>query len=361
MKTNMKVPIGKGVLGRVVNAKGEPIDGKGNLEMQYVPVVRSEQFSASDVDKESRYTGLFEIGIKPFDLLAPVPRNGSVSLIASWGVGKVTLLHELIRTMKMKYKGKAVVVTVAGRSGELEDIMSSYSESGILDSVTVILLEKDSTEEARYQGVMGGLTMVNHWSEDAGEDVMLVVDQLALDTRTVSLVQLWGKHCRTSGLTVISGYTQDDLDPDESPVTIPTDAEVVFSGELSRRGLYPAIDPLKSSSRLFKEDLLSAGHTTIRNEVVDLLRRRVELPKDPASCSMEERQELERAERVERYLTQPFYVAQLLNNIPGEQVSLDETLRSFRAMVKGEYDHLTLDDLSYIGGLNKWDRGIGRG
>ncbi|MCB0710851.1 MAG: hypothetical protein KDD67_00825 [Ignavibacteriae bacterium] len=352
MDINYTVPVGQEVVGRILSAGGKTIDGRGELLTTRVPVVDAHTLRATESDAVGTKSELFEIGIKPFDLFAPVPRNGVISLIAAWGVGKVVLLHELMRTMKMCYRGRTVVVTVAGGPGELEDMKTEYQESGILDSMTAILLEKDALMEERRSALLDGLTIARHWNREEGRNVLFIVDQLALDEETAPLLRTWGSSERGACLTLISGFSQDELERGESLVDVEADTEIALSGDLSRRGLYPAIDPLKSSSRLFQDQLIEAEHRRVREETLSVLSKGARLvEKSSEALTEEEKRELDRARRIEHFLTQPFYVAQLHNNIPGVQVPLAETLRSLQGILSGVYDHLPTEELLYTGAL----------
>lgn len=346
------VPVGSGTLGRILDSNACPLDnGPHAFESRAKQMKGGAAARAGTAPRE-----FFRIGIKPFDLFAPVPRNGIVSLIASWGVGKIVLLHELIRTMKVVYGGRSVVVTVEGGPRELADIDSSYRESGVFDSMTVILVNRGSSREERRNAVLNGLTVARHAAEVEGCNVLFAVDQLALDEETVALIASQPECDDASVLTVISGYHFDEANPDERPVAVPADVAIVFSTDLARRGLYPAIDPFESTSTILTEEIVGAEHVRIAAQVRALLKSARELRCragfDDATVDPDEHVLLERATRAERFLTQPFYVAQLANGIPGEQVDVKDSLRQFAALLDGEYDHLPVEAFSYVGTIS---------
>ena len=354
MNEEYRVSVGSGVLGRILNFNGEPIDGEGTLNAEMKPTLIVDVDGRFRSQRKYEPGQLFETGIKPFDLFAPVPRDGIVSLVASWGVGKVVLLHELIRTMKIVHKGKAVVITVAGGPRELEDMKASYRESGVLDSMTAILLEEGASNKAKRQAVLNGLTIAHDWLENHHENLLFIVDQLALDRETVKILREWPPNRRGSSMTVISGFYQDEIGLSEELVSIEPDAQIVFSTNLARQGLYPAIDPFTSSSQLFDAGVIDARHMRVKQETVELLKKGRELlQKSSELLSEEELRLIEQAKRIERFLTQPFYVAQLHNGIPGQQVPLAETLNSLEAMLNGLYDHVPVKDFAYIGGIDQ--------
>ena len=357
--SNHGVPIGREVLGRILNSVMQPMDDKGPLNA--ARAVRLELGGTgvgnTKAVQETPQT-LYPLGIKPLDLFAPVPRNGILSLIAAWGVGKIVLLHELMRTMKVVKGGRSVVVTVTGGPRELEDVKSTYRETGVLDSSTIILIPKDAPLKDRRDAVLAGMTMACHAAEVESSDVLFAVDRLALDSGTVSMLRDLASGQAGSILTVLSGYYQDERDPDEVVMSVDSDARVVFSADLSRRGLYPAVDPLESWSNILDPAILGERHVQIAREVRELLsvaRNLSEAKENPLTEA--EAQIVGRAERVQQFLTQPFYVAQLYNGIPGEQVSVEDMLDNFARLLAGEYDHAPLKSLGYIGSLD----GIGEG
>ncbi len=344
------IPVGPNVAGRILNVKMEPIDREGQISALRIVRLEPSKKSVAAVPRKK----LYPLGIKPLDLLTPVPEYGILSLIAAWGVGKIVLMHELMRTMKVVKGGRSVIVTVTGGPRELDVAAAAYKETGVLDSCTVILVPKDASQKERRNAFLAGLTMARHIAEVEKLDVLFAVDQLALDAETAPMLKEAPSGEAGSILTILSGYVQDELDSDETLIPIEADARVVFSSSLSRRGLYPAVDPLESWSTILEESLLGERHVRIAREVRELLEAARELleAQENEPRSEDDLRTIERAGRIERFLTQPFYVAQLHNGIPGEQVSIESMLDGFEAILAGEYDSVPLKALSYIGSLD---------
>ena len=382
--TGIQVPVGEATLGRMFNVLGEPIDGEGALpsetpqwEIHRKPPVFSEQRPATE---------LLETGIKVIDLLEPYPKGGKIGLFGGAGVGKTVLIQELIHNVAMEHNGYSIFTGVGERSREGNDLWREMQESGVADKTALVFGQMNESPGVRMRVALSGLTMAEHFRDVEHKDVLLFIDNIfrfvqagsevsTLRGRMPSAVgyqptlanemgQLQERIISTKDGSVTSVQAvyvpADDLtDPATATTFAHLDATTVLSRKISEQGIYPAVDPLESSSRILEADIVGAEHYRIARRVQETLQKYQELQDIIAILGMDElsdedRQTVNRARRIQRFLAQPTHVAEKFTGIPGVYVPLKETLRGFAAIVDGEMDQYpeaafynvgTLDDV----------------
>jgi len=346
-KTNIEIPVGEAVFGRVVDHTGIPIDGMGPIEGTRISLTDK----AVGGESGRAATRQFATGIKPIDLLLPVPLGGVIRWTTPWMVGSAVLMCELMRTMKFVHGGRTVMVAVEGRPRELDDLRLTFLESGIHDSVALILIPADAPLRDRRNGALAGLTLARNLVESEGRNVLFVVDRLALTEETVEAIRTVPGNDAAAMTTLVTSFAHDDVGHEEEQFEIDEDVEVVFAPHLAERGLYPAIDPFGSTSRMLRPESVGAEHVRVAETTRALLTMAHETRTNNShqDSSNANAATLARAARLEQFLTQPFYVAQLYTAIPGEFVAPDETLRATARLLDGAYDHLPEEAFSYIG------------
>lgn len=339
------VPVGKVLFGRILDHNCNPIDGMGPIE-----AMNSESTERADSGEMNRNRpAMFVTGIKPIDLMLPVPHGGVVSWTTPWMVGAAVLMFELMRTMKFIHGGSTVMVAVEGRPRELDDLRLTLRESGIHDSVTVILIPADAPARDRRNGVLAGLAIARNLIESEKRNALFVVDRLALTEEVVEMIRSFPNEGNVAMTTLVTSFAHDDNG--DANDRFAADVQIVFDPNLAMRGLYPAIDLFRSESRMLQPGLIAAEHVRLAEASRELLRQLYDarLNASKSDRSSEEKNVLDRAARLERFLTQPFYVAQLYNAIPGEFVPPDTMLSEIAQLLEGNYDHLSEESLSYIG------------
>jgi F-type H+-transporting ATPase subunit beta len=361
------VPVGNGTLGRIFNLLGEPIDLGGPVEYEERwPIHRP----APSVEALMPTTEMFETGIKVVDLLAPYAKGGKVGLFGGAGVGKTVLIQELINNLAQEHGGLSAFCGVGERSREGNDLWLEMKESGVIDKTILVFGQMNEPPGARMRVALSGLTMAEYFREKGGQDVLLFIDNIfrfvqagsevsALLGRMPSQVgyqptletemgQLQERITSTRDGSVTSVQAiyvpADDLtDPAPASVFAHLNATTVLSRAISEKGIYPAVDPLDSTSTILKADILGDEHFTVANRVKEILQRYKELQDIIAilgidELSDEDRQTVQRARRIQRFLSQPFHVAEQFTGTPGRYVPIAETVRGFKEILEGKHD-----------------------
>ncbi len=361
------VPVGNGTLGRIFNLLGEPIDLGGEVEFEERwPIHRP----APTVENLMPTTEMFETGIKVVDLLAPYAKGGKVGLFGGAGVGKTVLIQELINNLAQEHGGLSAFCGVGERSREGNDLWLEMKESGVIDKTMLVFGQMNEPPGARMRVALTGLTMAEYFREQGGQDVLLFIDNIfrfvqagsevsALLGRMPSQVgyqptletemgQLQERITSTRDGSVTSIQAiyvpADDLtDPAPASVFAHLNATTTLSRAISEKGIYPAVDPLDSTSTILKPDILGEEHFTIANRVKEILQRYKELQDIIAILGIDELSDEDklivgRARRVERFLSQPFFVAEQFTGLPGQYVPIAETIRGFKEIIDGQHD-----------------------
>ena len=361
------VPVGNGTLGRIFNLLGEPIDLAGDVEYEERwPIHRP----APTVENLMPTTEMFETGIKVVDLLAPYAKGGKVGLFGGAGVGKTVLIQELINNLAQEHGGLSAFCGVGERSREGNDLWLEMKESGVIDKTMLVFGQMNEPPGARMRVALTGLTMAEYFREQGGQDVLLFIDNIfrfvqagsevsALLGRMPSQVgyqptletemgQLQERITSTRDGSVTSIQAiyvpADDLtDPAPASVFAHLNATTTLSRAISEKGIYPAVDPLDSTSTILKPDILGEEHFSIANRVKEILQRYKELQDIIAILGIDELSDEDklivgRARRVERFLSQPFFVAEQFTGLPGQYVPIAETIRGFKEIIDGQHD-----------------------
>ena len=378
------VPVGEKTLGRMFNVLGDPIDGEPPVdaeaprwEIHRSAPTFADQMPAADI---------LETGIKVIDLIEPYPKGGKIGLFGGAGVGKTVLIQALIQNVAMEHGGYSIFTGVGERSREGNDLWGEMRESGVSDKTALVFGQMNESPGVRMRVALSGLTMAEHFRDVEHKDVLLFIDNIfrfvqagsevsTLRGRMPSAVgyqptlanemgQLQERITSTKDGSVTSVQAvyvpADDLtDPATATTFAHLDATTVLSRKISEQGIYPAVDPLESSSRILEADIVGAEHYRIARKVQEILQKYRELQDIIAILGMDElsdedRQTVNRARRIQRFLAQPTHVAEKFTGIPGVYVPLKETLRGFAAIVDGEMDQYpeaafynvgTLDDV----------------
>jgi F-type H+-transporting ATPase subunit beta len=375
------VPVGEKTLGRIMNVLGEPIDEAGDIGNEEVwPIHRS---APSFADQASAVE-LLETGIKVIDLICPFAKGGKVGLFGGAGVGKTVTLMELIRNIAMEHSGYSVFAGVGERTREGNDFYHEMTDSGVIDKVALVYGQMNEPPGNRLRVALTGLTMAEFFREE-GRDVLLFIDNIyrytlagtevsALLGRMPSavgyqptLAQEMGAlqeritSTKTGSITSIQAVyvPADDLtDPSPATTFAHLDATLVLSRQIAELGIYPAVDPLDSTSRQLDPLVVGQDHYDTTRAVQGTLQRYKELKDIIAILGMDELSEedkltVTRARKLERFLSQPFFVAEVFTGSPGKYVSLKETISGFRAIVDGEHDSLPEQAFYMVGGIEE--------
>jgi len=364
------VPVGDATLGRIFNLLGEPIDEGDPLEEggERWPIHRAAP-QASDLAPTQE---ILETGIKVIDLLAPYAKGGKVGLFGGAGVGKTVLIQELIRNIAEEHEGLSAFVGVGERSREGNDLWLEMKESGVIDKTMLVFGQMNEPPGARLRVALSGLTMAEYYREQGGQDVLLFVDNIfrfvqagsevsallgrmpsavgyqpTLETEMGGLQERITSTERGSVTSIQAVYVPADdyTDPAPASVFAHLNATTALSRAISEKGIYPAVDPLDSSSTILKPDILGEEHYRTATEVQEVLQRYKELQDIIAilgidELSDEDKQTVSRARKIERFLSQPFFVAEQFTGRTGEYVPVAETVRGFREILDGEHDDL---------------------
>lgn len=375
------VPVGRATLGRIMNVLGQPIDEKGPIDTPTHSPIHRAPPTFTDLTTS---TILFETGIKVIDLLCPIAKGGKVGLFGGAGVGKTVNMMELIRNIAVEHSGYSVFAGVGERTREGNDFYHEMKESGVLDKVALIYGQMNEPPGNRLRVALTGLSVAEHF-RDEGKDVLLFIDNIYRFTLAGTEVSaLLGRmpsavgyqptlaeemgtlqeritSTKTGSITSVQAVyvPADDLtDPSPATTFAHLDSTIVLSRQISELGIYPAIDPLASRSRQLDPLIVGHEHYKVAQDVLKVLQRYKELKDIIAILGMDELSEedkmaINRARRIQRFLSQPFFVAEVFTGAPGKYVPLKETIRSFRAILNGEYDHLPEQAFYMIGSIDE--------
>lgn len=375
------VPVGTATLGRIMNVLGEPIDERGPInEQQRWPIHRP----APSFADQSSTTQILETGIKVIDLIMPIAKGGKVGLFGGAGVGKTVTLMELIRNIAVEHSGYSVFTGVGERTREGNDFYYEMQEGNVLDKVALVYGQMNEPPGNRLRVALTGLTMAEYF-RDEGRDVLLFVDNIyrytlagtevsALLGRMPSAVGYQPTLAEEMGALQeriastktgsISSFQAvyvpaDDLtDPSPATTFAHLDATLVLSRQIAELGIYPAVDPLDSTSRILDPNVVGQEHYDTARAVQGALQRYKELKDIIAILGMDELSDsdklaVNRARRLQRFLSQPFFVAEVFSGAPGKYVSLRDTIAGFKAIVNGEYDHLPEQAFYMVGSIDE--------
>ena len=363
----ISVPVGEETLGRMFNVLGEPIDNKPAPEVkQHMPIHRK----APTFAEQSTTTEMLETGIKVVDLLCPYQKGGKIGLFGGAGVGKTVLIQELIRNIATEHGGYSIFTGVGERSREGNDLWTEMKESGVLEKTALVFGQMNEPPGARMRVAETGLTMAEYFRDEQHQNVLLFIDNIFRFTQAGSEVSaLLGRMPSAVGyqptLATEMGELQeriastkngsvtsvqavyvpaDDLtDPAPATTFAHLDATTVLSRKIVEQGIYPAVDPLESSSRILEADVVGEEHYEVANKVIAILQKYKELQDIIAILGMEELSDEDKpivmlSINIQRFLSQPFFVAETFTGIPGKYVPLKETIRGFKMIIDGEMD-----------------------
>jgi len=365
----ISVPVGTETLGRMINVTGEPVDGKGEMKAKkFYPIHRP----APEFTSQSTKTEVFETGIKVVDLICPFMKGGKVGLFGGAGVGKTVVVMELIRNIATEHGGYSVFAGVGERTREGNDLWKDMNESGVIDKTALVFGQMNEPPGARARVALTGLSLAEYFRDEGGQDVLFFVDNIFRFTQAGSEVSaLLGRIPSAVGyqptLATEMGQMQeritstdkgsvtsvqavyvpaDDLtDPAPATTFAHLDATVVLSRALTELGIYPAVDPLDSSSTILDPQIVGEEHYNVARQVQKVLQRYKDLQDIIAILGMEELSEedklaVSRARKIQKFLSQPFFVAETFTGRPGKYVSREETIRGFKMILAGELDNI---------------------
>ena len=377
---SIKVPVGEEVLGRIFNVIGETVDDAGDFEAkEYWSIHRDPPA----FDEQSTKTEVFETGIKVVDLLAPYNKGGKVGLFGGAGVGKTVIIMELINNVALKHSGYSVFAGVGERTREGNDLYFEMKESNVLDKVALCYGQMSEPPGARNRIALTGLTMAEYFRDEMGLDVLMFIDNIfrfaqsgsemsALLGRIPSAVGYQPTLAREMGAlqeritstnkgsitSVQAVYVPaDDLtDPAPASVFAHLDATTVLNRKIAEKGIYPAVDPLDSTSRMLDPQIIGQDHYDVARGVQQTLQKYKDLQDIIAILGMDELSEddklvVDRARKIEKYLSQPFHVAEVFTGSPGVYVELADTIEGFKGLLAGEYDNLPEDAFYMVGNM----------
>ena len=386
--SQIQVPVGAATLGRIMNVTGEPVDEQGAVKAD---ATRSIHGDAPAFAEQSTETEILETGIKVIDLLAPYTNGGKIGLFGGAGVGKTVLIMELINNIAKVHSGLSVFAGVGERTREGNDLYHEMIESGVIvpddlqkSKIALVYGQMNEPPGARMRIALSGLTLAEQFRDESGSDVLFFVDNIFRFTQAGSEVSaLLGRipsavgyqptlatdmgamqeriaSTKSGSITSVQAvYVPADDLTDPAPATsfAHLDATTVLDRSISEKGIYPAVDPLGSTSRLLDPLIIGEEHYTVATDVQQVLQRYKSLQDIIAILGMDELSEedkltVARARKLERFLSQPFDVAKVFTGSDGVQVKLEETIASFKAVVAGEYDHLPEGAFYMVGGID---------
>ncbi len=379
----IKVPVGTGTLGRVFNVLGQPVDHNPD------PVKADDHWPihrpAPAFDQQQTSTEVLETGIKVVDLIAPYSRGGKIGLFGGAGVGKTVLIMELIRNIATEHGGFSVFAGVGERTREGNDLWAEMKESGVIDKTALVYGQMNEPPGARMRVGLTGLTMAEYFRDTQGQDVLLFVDNIFRFIQAGSEVSaLLGRmpsavgyqptlgtdvgalqeritSTKTGSITSVQAVyvPADDLtDPAPAATFAHLDATTVLSRQIAELGIYPAVDPLDSTSRILDPHVIGDEHYHVARGVQEVLQRYKELQDIIAILGMEELSDedkltVARARKIQRFLSQPFFVAEVFTGSPGKYVPLKETIRGFKEILEGKHDDLPEGAFYMVGTIDE--------
>jgi F-type H+-transporting ATPase subunit beta len=376
------IPVGPAIQTRTVNVMGEPIDDKGEIKTnEFLPIYRS----APDFNDQNPISEVFETGLKCIDLLAPYPKGGKIGLFGGAGVGKTVLILELIHNIATVSGGYSVFTGVGERSREGFDLLEEMNHSGVIEKASMAFGQMNEPPGSRMRVALTGLTMAEYFRDSQNQDVLLFIDNIfryvqagsevsALLGRIPSAVGYQPTLANELGMleeritstkngsitSVQAVYVPADDLTDPAPATTFThlDAINVLSRDISQLGIYPALDPLESSSRILDPNIVGQEHYETARRVEEVLQRYKELQDIISILGMEElspedKVTVFRARKIQRFLSQPMSVAEVYTGIKGEYVKLEDTIRSFKSILNGEVDELPEEAFLMVGTVDQ--------
>lgn len=378
----IEVPVGEAVLGRIFNVTGDIIDGGAPLDSDLKWGIHRE---APSFEQQSTRTEMFETGIKVVDLLAPYSKGGKVGLFGGAGVGKTVVIMELIHNVAYKHSGYSVFAGVGERTREGNDLYNEMKEGGVLDKVALCYGQMNEPPGARNRIAFTGLTMAEYFRDEKGLDVLMFIDNIfryaqsgsemsALLGRIPSAVGYqptlageMGKlqeritSTKKGSITSVQAVyvPADDLtDPAPASVFSHLDATTVLNRKISEKGIYPAVDPLDSTSRILDPQVVGEEHYKIATGIQQVLQKYKDLQDIIAILGMDElseedKQIVDRARKIEKFLSQPFFVAEIFTGSPGKYVTLEETLEGFKGILEGKYDDIPENAFYMVGNIQE--------
>ncbi|WP_343353316.1 F0F1 ATP synthase subunit beta [Helicobacter mastomyrinus] len=378
----IEVPVGEAVLGRIFNVTGDIIDGGEPLNSDLKWGIHRE---APTFEQQSTRTEMFETGIKVVDLLAPYSKGGKVGLFGGAGVGKTVVIMELIHNVAYKHSGYSVFAGVGERTREGNDLYNEMKEGGVLDKVALCYGQMNEPPGARNRIAFTGLTMAEYFRDEKGLDVLMFIDNIfryaqsgsemsALLGRIPSAVGYqptlageMGKlqeritSTKKGSITSVQAVyvPADDLtDPAPASVFSHLDATTVLNRKISEKGIYPAVDPLDSTSRILDPQVVGEEHYKIATGIQQVLQKYKDLQDIIAILGMDElseedKQIVDRARKIEKFLSQPFFVAEIFTGSPGKYVTLEETLEGFKGILEGKYDDIPENAFYMVGNIQE--------
>ncbi len=377
----IQVPVGEKTLGRIMDVLGQPIDNKGPIG---APLSMPIHRAAPSYEEQAAATELLETGIKVIDLIMPIAKGGKIGLFGGAGVGKTVTLMELIRNIAAEHSGYSVFAGVGERTREGNDFYHEMTESKVIDKVSLVYGQMNEPPGNRLRVALTGLTMAEAF-RDEGRDVLMFIDNIYRYTLAGTEVSaLLGRmpsavgyqptlaeemgvlqeritSTKTGSITSFQAVyvPADDLtDPSPATTFAHLDATLVLSRQIAELGIYPAVDPLDSTSRILDPLVIGQEHYDCARGVQAVLQRYKELQDIIAILGMDElseddKQSVTRARKIQRFLSQPFFVAETFTGSPGKYVSLAETIRGFNAIVAGDYDHLPEQAFYMVGSIDE--------
>ncbi|GAA9132580.1 F0F1 ATP synthase subunit beta [Helicobacter pylori] len=378
----IEVPVGEEVLGRIFNVVGESID---NLEPLKPSLTWPIHRKAPSFEQQSTKTEMFETGIKVIDLLAPYSKGGKVGLFGGAGVGKTVIIMELIHNVAYKHNGYSVFAGVGERTREGNDLYFEMKEGGVLDKVALCYGQMNEPPGARNRIAFTGLTMAEYFRDEKGLDVLMFIDnifryaQSGAEMSTLlgripsavgyqpTLAGEMGKlqerivSTKNGSITSVQAVyvPADDLtDPAPASVFAHLDATTVLNRKIAEKGIYPAVDPLDSTSRILSPQMIGEKHYEIATGIQQVLQKYKDLQDIIAILGLDELSEedkkiVERARKIEKFLSQPFFVAEVFTGSPGKYVTLQETLEGFGGILEGKYDHIPENAFYMVGSIQE--------
>jgi len=377
----IQVPVGEGTLGRVMDVLGKPIDNAGEVKAdKYMSIHRKPPA----YDEQSSEIAILETGIKVIDLIMPISKGGKIGLFGGAGVGKTVTLMELIRNIAVEHSGFSVFAGVGERTREGNDFYYEMEEGGVLDKVALVYGQMNEPPGNRLRVALTGLTIAENF-RDEGRDVLMFIDNIYRYTLAGTEVSaLLGRmpsavgyqptlaaemgalqeritSTKTGSITSFQAVyvPADDLtDPSPATTFAHLDATLVLSRQIAELGIYPAVDPLDSTSRLLDPLVIGDEHYNVARGVQGTLQKYKELKDIIAILGMDELSEedkliVARARKIQRFLSQPFFVAEVFTGAPGKYVSAKETIKAFKGIVEGEYDHLPEQAFYMVGTIEE--------
>jgi F-type H+-transporting ATPase subunit beta len=374
-------PVGKGALGRIINVIGQPVDNRGPIETdKFLPIHRK----APTFIEQNTKVELLETGIKVVDLLIPFPKGGKMGLFGGAGVGKTVILMEMINNIAKQHGGLSVFAGVGERTREGNDLYHEMQESGVLEKTALVYGQMNEPPGARSRVALTALTCAEYFRDEENQDVLLFIDNIFRFTQAGSEVSaLLGRMPSAVGYQPTLGtdlgslqeritstnkgsitsvqavyVPADDLtDPAPATTFSHLDGTLVLSRQIAELGIYPAVDPLDSTSRILDPLVVGEEHYTVARQVQQVLQKYKDLQDIIAILGMDELSDddkltVARARRIQRFLSQPFSVAEQFTGTPGQYVKLEDTIKSFKGILNGDYDHFSESDFYMVGSVD---------